>query len=1121
VNAVIGSSAPDLSLRSQGIHHFERNDFAIALTCFDRHLSMLPGDRELFNYKARALEALGRFDDSLRCLDLGLELEPDNVAELCNRSVMLTRLSRIAEALTNYDRVLTLQPNHVDVLMKRARLLYQLDRCDEALASAERAVDAAPVDLSARSTRGMIFDHMGRRAEALADFEAILAIDPHNCDAMTNRAILYARGGEFAEALSLYDQSLSINPDQLNAFYNRAVIRLVLGDWTRGLREFESRWKIFPHEAARLTRLAPLWLGQCDIKGKTVLLHHEQGYGDTLQFSRYAPLVMRLGARVVMATPAGLRTLMQTLPGSPQIVSEGEAVPAHDFHCPLMSLPLAFGTTPNTVPAQVPYLRADPTLVRAWRERLGHRARPRIGLVWSGRRYPPINYARDMSLEAVSPIFTLDADFISLHTELSEEECSRLAGHSNVVWLGNQLSDFADTAALVMNLDLVITVDTAIAHLAGALGKPVWVMNRYASCWRWLLKRSDSPWYPSLRLFRQSALDDWAGVVADVLHAGQIFVRNASASRRANQTGAIELPTPARPDFLGALQQALDHHNQGQFTEAIAGYQRVLASSPDQAESLHYLGVALAQAGRHADALEPLSRALKILPNNAALHNHYGNALTGLSRYSEAITSYERAMVCDSNFADCHYNCGLALAELARPEAALACYTRAVELNPAYAQAHNARGVVLSELGRTADALDCYERAVEDRPDFIDAWINRAHLLRQLNRYEEALASCERAVTYDPGHAKAHNTRGASLAGLGRHEDALASYERAIELNPSLMEAIWNKGLITLSGGDFQNGWKLYESRWGVKSLKLISRFANTPPWRGVESVNGKVVFLHSEQGYGDTIQFARYCALVAARGAQVLLCVPAALKPIFASLPGVHNLMGQEAVPVFDFHCSLMSLPLALGTELSTIPAPKRYLQAEDAAVARWAYRLGARSKVPRVGLVWSGRSTHSNDLNRSIPLEELLPVTQCRQQWISLQREVRASDELCLKNTPAILRMGEELTDFADAAALIENLDLLITVDTAVAHLAGALGKPVWILLPYVADWRWLREREDSPWYPSARLFRQTVSGDWPSVVERVVGELHRLPMTRSNAPAAKIRGPLGKSRARPREQ
>jgi tetratricopeptide (TPR) repeat protein len=1119
---MVGSVTDNPPLRDQGIRYFHQKDFSAALGCFDRHLAMHPRDRELWNYQARALEALGRLDDSLSSLDRSLELDPQDVAELSNRALILTRLSRRVEALETYDKALAVQPHHIEVLTKRAHLLYQLDRPDEALDSAARAVAASPADLDARNTRGMILDGMGQRSEALADFEAILAIDPNHCDAITNRGILYARGGEFAEALECYNRSLAINPHQPNAFYNRAVVRLVLGDWTQGFREFESRWKLFPHEAARLTRLAPLWLGQPDLSGKTILLHHEQGYGDALQFARYVPLVLRLGARVVLAIPAGLRRLMATLPGSPDIVSEGEPVPAHDFHCPLMSLPLAFGTTPSTVPAEIPYLRADPNTARAWSERLGPRTRLRIGLVWSGRRYPPINHARDMTLEAVCPLFRLDADFICLHTELSEDERQRLASFPNVHWLGGQVVDFADTAGLVANLDLVITVDTAVAHLAGSLGKPVWVMNRYASCWRWLLKRTDSPWYPSLRLFRQRALGDWAGVVQEALQAGEKFV-GTSASRAPEATQPA-VPPPVTPitDLLAMLQRALDLHHQGRYEEAIAEYQRVLASDPHQAQALHYLGVALAQFGRHADALQPLSRALELQPNNAALHTHYGNALAGLFRYAEALACYERAIACDPGFVDGHYNGGLALTALSRSDEALVYYTKAVELSPGHAQAHNCRGNLLADAGRTAEALESYDRAIEAHPLFVDAWINRSHLLRRLGRYEEALSSGERAVTSDPVHPAAHNIRGAALAGLSRYEEALASYDRAIELNPSLTEALWNKGLIKLSGGDLNEGWNLYESRWGVKSLKLIRRFPEIPPWQGDESVSGKVVLLHAEQGYGDTLQFSRYCTLVAARGARVVLSAPAALKSLFASLPGVHEVIGPEAVPPFDHHCSLMSLPRALGTELSTIPAPTRYLQADKSSMARWADRLGKRGSIPRVGLVWSGRPTHSNDLHRSIPFETMRPMTRCHLEWVSLQKEVRESDEHSLANTPAIQRLGEEVGDFADTAALIENLDLVITVDTAIAHLAGALGKPVWILLPFVADWRWLRDREDNPWYPSARLFRQSSRGDWVSVIKRVVGELHRLPKTQSTTmPAPKGQRAPRQSRARTRKQ
>lgn len=1108
VNNSVSAPCP----RTQGIECFHRNDFLGALACFEQSLSIHPGDRELYNYQARTLERLGRLEESLICIDQCLALEPNNLAELCNRALVLTKLSRRVEALAAFDAVLVVQPNHLAAHIKRAYLLHQLDRRDEALLSAERAVSLAPTNLGALNTRGMIFDDRGRPQEALADFQAILALNPDYSEAITNRGILYARAGQFKEALACYDKSLSINPHQPNAFYNRAVVRMVLGDWIQGLQEFEWRWKLFPHEAARLTRLAPLWSGQEDLVGKTILLHHEQGYGDTLQFCRYAAGVMKQGARVIMAMPASLARIMKTLPGSPQIVSEGDAVPRHDYHCPLMSLPRVFGTTPDNVPASIPYLWADPRDVSHWSAQLGERMRPRVGLVWSGRRYPPINYARDMTLDAVRPLFSLNADFICLHTELSDRERSQLAALSNVTWLGDKLEDFAATAALVENLDLVITVDSAVAHLAGALGKPVWLMNRYASCWRWLLVRTDSPWYPTLRLFRQSTVGDWAGVVHAVLQAGAAFMHEDEV-KRSSQT---------ERNLLGMLQEALGQHNRGEFTQAIAAYRRILEKSADQFDTLHYLGVALAQVGRHQEALEPLTHALKIQPDNAVVHNHYGNALAGLSRYGDAIVSYESALACQGALADSHYNCGVAFMELGRHDRALACYTKAIEWDPQYAQAHNNQGNIFAELGHTSDALVAYQRAIDARPLFVDPWINRSHLLRRLHRYEDALMSSEGAITCGPRHPEAHNSHGACLAQMGRYTEALASYQRAIELNPLLVEPRWNLGLIQLTCGNFRQGWALHESRWDVKSLKLPQRFSQKPAWLGVEPVGGKVLLVHAEQGYGDTVQFCRYATVLADRGAQVILSVPDTLKSLLASVPGIHGIVSQQNAAPFDFQTSLMSLPLALGTELVDIPAPARYLHAEPSVIAKWANRLGARSTVARVGLAWSGRPTHANDQNRSIALKDLLPITRADIQWISLQKDIRATDEANLANALHVLRLGEELSDFADTAALIENLDLVITVDTVIAHLAGALGKPVWILLPHVADWRWLLDRTDSPWYPSARLYRQSTRGDWTSVIERVMVQLHR--EFNDQPVAAKSLNGTGaarRSRARPRKQ
>ena len=1083
---------PPSDPRQEGLQLFERRAFAAAITCFDHWLKAHPDDLEVLNALARSFEPLGRFEEALGCVEQCLALNPANVAELTNRAHLLEKLSRAAEALEALDQALNINPLHVETLIKRAHLLYRIGRREDALESADRAVTINPQHLSALNMRGMLLDDLGRRPEACADFDKILTIDPEYADAITNRAILHARAGEFTQALAAYDRSLGLKPDQSNAIYNRAVVRLVLGDWIQGFREFESRWALFPHEASRLRRLAPMWDGQADLKGKTLLLHHEQGYGDTLQLSRFVTSVKRRGAEVVIAVPAALKRLMATLPGSPAVVSESEPVPRHDFHCPLMSLPMVLGITPSTVPATVPYLYADPDVSRRWQEQLGVRQRARIGLCWSGRRYPPINYTRDMSIEAVTPLLALDADFYCLQTELSEAERSRLAKQTNVRWFGEQFGDFADTAGLIANLDLVITVDSAVAHLAGALGKPVWLMNRYATCWRWLLERSDSPWYPNLRLFRQPALGDWASVVQAVYSAGIQFIANR---RPVSGVKLTITPVAALSEAnQRQLQVALQQHQAGHLEEAITLYRQVLAEVPEHAQTLHYFGIALAQASRYHEALVPLAAAVERTPNQAAVHTHYGNVLAELSRHQEALTSYNRAIACDPKFAEGYYNRGVALSALGQPTEALASYDRAIECNPNHAQAHNNRGILLMNLERWSDARDALDRAIEARPQFVDALINRSHVLRREHRYEDALACADLVLSIDSDQAEAHNSRGAALADLGRSRESLESYDRALALRPSLAEAMWNKGLVKLANGDFLPGWQHYESRWDIKSLRLTRRHADRPQLHARDDVSGRTVLLHAEQGYGDTLQFCRYASVLAARGARVVLSVPAALKSLFEGRTDLHKVVTPDQTPAFDLHCPLLSAPGVCATDLDSIPQNIPYVAAESAAVHRWAQKIGSMDRLPKIGLVWSGRITHHNDANRSIPLEQLATLTKHPAHWISLQKDIRTSDEPVLVATPGMHRYGELLTDFADTAALVMNLDLVITVDTAVAHLAGALGRPVWILLPHVADWRWLRNRSDSPWYPTARLWRQPEHGAWRPVVAAIRKTLQR---------------------------
>jgi tetratricopeptide (TPR) repeat protein len=485
----------------------------------------------------------------------------------------------------------------------------------------------------------------------------------------------------------------------------------------------------------------------------------------------------------------------------------------------------------------------------------------------------------------------------------------------------------------------------------------------------------------------------------------------------------------------------------------------VLARLPGNFHALHMLGVAALHDGRPDDSLRHLDAALRIEPDEAGAH----------------------------------YNRGLTLRALKRPEEALASYERAVTLRPEFADAWNNRGLTLRDLGRPAEAAASYRRALALRPEGVDALNNLGNVLRDLERFDEAYACFDRALALRPGYATGHNNRGTVLQAQCRFEAALPQHLHAQVLDPMNVEAHWNEGLCRLTLGDLRTGFEKFEWRWEKPEFEGMRKVFPQPPWLGGEDIAGRTVLLWAEQGLGDVLQFCRYAPLVSARGARVVLGLQPELKRLLARLPGVAQVAGSgEALPRYDYHCPLMSLPLVFGTTLENIPAAVPYLSADEAKVAEWRARLGpARGR--RIGLAWSGNPEHKNDRNRSIALEMLAPVLKLDAEFISVQKEVRPSDQAAL-DTYGIRHYGEALRDFEDTAALLMSMDLVIAVDTAVAHLAGALGRPVWILLPYAPDWRWLLGREDSPWYPTARLFRQAALGDWDHPVQRIVAELGR---------------------------
>lgn len=532
------------------------------------------------------------------------------------------------------------------------------------------------------------------------------------------------------------------------------------------------------------------------------------------------------------------------------------------------------------------------------------------------------------------------------------------------------------------------------------------------------------------------------------------------------------------------------HHAAGRLSEAERHYRRALQLSPDNADALHLLGVIAHQRGDNEQALRLIDAAIQRQPANARFFCHRGNALDGLRRFQEAVASYDAALAIAPTFAEANYNRGLALQRLGRSDDAIAAYDRALQTRPDYVEAMNNRGIALSELKRHREAIDSYDRLLSLAPRHAAALTNRASALQELKRFDEALTDYDAALRVDPGNVNAFANRANALQKLGRHRDALADYARALELAPDNARARVNQGLCRLTLGDFEAGWPGYEWRWRVEKPVSPVRDFTQPVWRG-EDLGGKTILLHAEQGFGDAIQFLRYVPMVAAWSSAVVLEVPRPLFALATSVAGAKRVIVRgEALPPFDVHCPLASLPLAFATSLETIPSTVPYLAPPPGVVKRWKAELGRR-KHPRIGIVWAGSAT---DPDRSIGLKTLLTGVATKANLVSLQKDAGEQDKRSLASA-RIPHLGDRVNDFADTAALIHLMDAVISIDTAVAHLAGALGKVTWILLPFAADWRWLLDRSDSPWYPTARLFRQRAVGNWGAPLAELKREISRL--------------------------
>jgi tetratricopeptide (TPR) repeat protein len=536
---------------------------------------------------------------------------------------------------------------------------------------------------------------------------------------------------------------------------------------------------------------------------------------------------------------------------------------------------------------------------------------------------------------------------------------------------------------------------------------------------------------------------------------------------------SFDLAIFIKPDYLNAYVIAgKTLQAQQKFQQAINYYNDVIALKPDDAEFYIHRAVCYHSLQHSRQSLNDINKAIELNPDDSEVYLHKGIVLSELKQFTEALDCFNHVLALNPQNHFAGNNRGNVLKD---------CHAL-------YSEVYLHKGNVLLELRQFSTALECFDQVIALQPDHFFAYNNRGNALKELNRLDEAYCSYEFAIKLNPDYAETYCNCGNALNDMQRFDEARQHFQQAIALDQDCAGAYWNIALLDLLHGNFTEGWQLYEWRWRSVQKEFSNRFEQ-PVWLGAENLTDKSLLIYFEQGLGDFIQFCRFLPLLNSVAKHVIVETPKPLIKLLSSLPGKFEIMEQgQTLPDFDFQCPIMSLALAFKIDLNTLPATIPYLFADPVKAEYWQHRLGIKSK-PRIGLVWSGSTVHKSDHNRSIPLGLFRPLWRLPVEIHALQKEINPADAELLANDASVFVHHQELQDFADTAALIAQMDLVISVDTSVAHLAGALGKPVWILLAYSCDYRWMLERSDSPWYPSAHLFRQQQPGDWVHVIANVV--------------------------------